>query len=769
MTSKTHWKQWIKLSISFLLIFGLNCGLAANHDNLKCSILNPNNAAWDQRIKYEIGPGSNDTGPVSLQCTTFNYINASVKWYQCKGYWGCDIDEVKKKLRKNKCFELDSTRSNKSSTATISIPRYKQYGCIVFNYSYVGSEFLDVVKYDFTDKCETRTPEDNVKWSLGCSYSEEHDCHVSPIRGLEIRVSLTRTAFLDISMQWDRPPKNEKHFYGYYFVLMRDQKKVLYNFCLTTVYNSSELRKYSFYIKNGRSHLNLTTTLKDYLKFESNYTLIMRALPYSESINIPLKILSAVEMCKQYTKQKNEIPLHCFMVQNLTLTEQCDTNMANISWVLPKNLPIKDFLNYSILEIDKDYIKKIPHDTNYHVINTKIKHIDRVHVHLVDKNGKKALGAYIDNPKCSTPSPKQKNRSSPTPTSASQKPTKSKLNPQSNVLQIGVAISLAVLLVAVLAGLIYFFRKRKPQTNTQFNVDENREVVLIVYPVGCKLLDKFVYRVASLINDLHMVPIAECIQTDEVAPNVAGFYFRYYEQASRIVMICTEPVNTANDYHNTFRYTYFNMIEEQCMRKGDKKKVTAIYLSPNERENIPPLLKERSFLLSDDLENFLIAVCKWRVGPKNKGFKKAKKSLQLSIDRVLSTRHSRCSKDACKKGELEADDKSRAISMSELTEQFSQYSTSTKEPCHLDINIGQFTEGRSQHAIAEGSSKENKINNGCVNYGRLTSIEERTFNEAKFHSVSIISDKKPKWIRFDLCKNRISPEPDDSVMETTEF
>ena len=107
--------------------------------------------------------------------------------------------------------------------------------------------------------------------------------------------------------------------------------------------------------------------------------------------------------------------------------------------------------------------------------------------------------------------------------------------------------------------------------------------------------------------------------------------------------------------------------------------------------------------------------------------------------------------------------------MSELTEQFSQYSTSTKEPCHLDINIGQFTEGRSQHAIAEGSSKENKINNGCVNYGRLTSIEERTFNEAKFHSVSIISDKKPKWIRFDLCKNRISPEPDDSVMETTEF
>ena len=121
------------------------------------------------------------------------------------------------------------------------------------------------------------------------------------------------------------------------------------------------------------------------------------------------------------------------------------------------------------------------------------------------------------------------------------------------------------------------------------------------------------------------------------------------------------------------------MIEEQCLFRVDKKRFMAIYLQTNGIANVSMVLKMQSNQIPNDLEKFLLAVRdmeKWFEYKKDfkqlfEGYAEAKENILTCIDTFNLSGHPRCFKSACKNGLIIDDERSRMMSMSDLTEQFS--------------------------------------------------------------------------------------------------
>ena len=451
------WTSWPTLGLVIVLLAIISDDSCAKKEVITCSSLNPEQSSWKEPILYEIGPGGKNSGNMTLQCLS-NNTNLSLQWYRCKNFYNCKQDKIKKKLSK-KCSLLRSTWTNTSSIPAsitdITPPDHYEGGCVVIKYLESDStsrsttdESYQTVRYEFTDACGTPLPTDRVLQRF-CSISQKAECKLSPPTGLDVRqVTLTMDAYPEVSIKWDQHPLNETHFYGYSLFLLKDLHYVE-ELCLTTKYNNSELAKTSFHTKAGQNYANLSNILAKPLEFSRNYTLNLFALPNSTKASVSFEILSVQTMCQKYEQEHNETPLHCYMVENLNLHENCETKIVNITWTLPKDLPREKFQNYSVFTLETDSLVKeqnIPYNENYHLINTSVTpiYIYTIHVQLVDSNGHRAHGAFATKKHCPTPPPTS------LPTNSTSTATTE--TPQPFMLAIVIISSMGLLVVALVSG-----------------------------------------------------------------------------------------------------------------------------------------------------------------------------------------------------------------------------------------------------------------------------------------------------------------------------
>ena len=696
---KNWWKTLSELYFGFLLLPAMNNNVHAQFDDLICVSLNPKQNSWNETIFYEIGPRSQNNGSMVLKCTSSS-TNLSLKWYKCNGFSKCKIEKLKTKINSRRCTQLISQLKNE---VYITPPNHRETGCVVMNAQGLSTR---AVKYTFGDICHTPTPTQPLLERYTCSLLNRSECKVSSPTGLNLSLSLTKTAYPEVTLYWDQHLRNETHFYGYSFALRKDSAHID-EICLTTIYKNKKLADTSFRAIGRRNYLNLSHVLSKPLKFEGNYTLKLAAMPVSEYASFSFEIPSAKDMCQAYERQSNETLLHCYFVHNLTLNENCENNIINVTWTLPKDLPKKQFSNFSRLTVGSKIIE-VSFDKNYYVIN-KSRNPQTVIVQLVDSDGNSAHSLSVTKHICL----------SPTTVVAPNKNTTSKpklKTSQSLIMQVAIIGSIASLFVVTLFVFIWVYRhkKGKNQFIRLISADPSspsEESVLLVYPGGCVELEKLVVAIAALLHSIDIEVIAECTHAQEAAPNIAGFYAHYSEYVNKVVLICTEPMTTENPYHCPFIYVYKNMVEEQCMRRSDRKRFLAMYLRSYEKENVPPLLQNHSYLIPNEFEEFILAVYGLKTWPgykndiltKLEGCARAKKELQAAINRLNLPEHPHCSGSACKNGELYGDEHSRVISMSELTEQYSVYT-------------------KGQDITSNNQYDHNDDHNGFTNYGRSSSV-----------------------------------------------
>ncbi|XP_065684662.1 uncharacterized protein LOC105850393 isoform X3 [Hydra vulgaris] len=615
-------------------------------------------------------------------------------WHEESSYISCEkmlkkqshyCKDVKPNaITKNDYYYLDNGVMGYFSQLLLDHVQQPHKGCILCTAIRGNSVVNAFTQYEYRDECGRPSHQEAAFTNYKICRSRsgynltKKKCWSSKPEGLEVFQKLDDLGFVDTYVKWKNPKgSNDGIIYGYEITVDKiNERETDYTCYIINRYDEIEnndmqnlLDKLKLSIEENSDHILYTANVSDLIGYrefsqQAEYNISVKVLPISEPATITFKESSQEDMCNDYYKKNNFLPLKCYMVTNIAVLNCFPNKLVNISWDIEKHINLKNLSGMiSIWWANcngNEFNHKLKMDQKYFVFHNKSSTCASGLIELTFSNTSGYPQYFSFN--CSE---KLKNE---------KKTAENKIAIYITAAALVTVLSICLALaIKFIRNFIYLLKKLQAFKNGKCvsfeeldiqNVSREGNIsVMIVRPRGCGILEELVLALANILNSNGINVLAEFLQAEKINnKGLAVVLQEDFEKADYVVILCTEPIGSPLEIHNSYKFVINQLLSNNALKGDSLSKYIAVYFDSCDKF-VPCYLHQRTYLLPTFFDAFILNLYGVqfpfptiisKMLKETREMVKKKKQFRLLCEKLKDSNHIDCDPNNCRKANFEA-------------------------------------------------------------------------------------------------------------------
>ncbi|XP_065668451.1 uncharacterized protein LOC136088521 isoform X2 [Hydra vulgaris] len=531
-------------------------------------------------------------------------------------------------ITKNDYYYIDNGVMGYFSQLLLDHVQQPHKGCIlctaVRNYSVVNA----FTQYEYRDECGRPSHQEAAFANYKICRSRsgynltKRKCWSSKPEGLEVFQKLDELGFVDTYVKWKNPKEsNDGIIYGYEITVDKINKgESDYTCYIVNRYDEIEnndmqnlLDKLKLNVEENNDHILYTANVSDLIGYrefsqQAEYNISVKVLPISKPATITFRESSQEDLCNDYYKKNNFLPLKCYMVTNITVLNCFPNKFVNISWDNEKYISLKNLTGMTNIWWT---------NCNGNEFNHKLK-IDQKYFVFYNKSSTCASGLIELTFSNTSGYPQYFSFN------CSEKFRKNEKKTAENKIAIYITVAALVAVLSICLALavkfirdfifllkkLQVFKYRRCHSLEESNIQnvflKDDIYVMIAYPHGCGILEELVFALGKIMCSKGINVLVDIFQPQKEAVEGLAGLLEDFEKADYVVVLCTEPMNSPYENHKHYKFVLDHLVlNSQVMDSNSKSKYIAVYFDSG-YEFVPRYLYQRKYFLPSLLDLFLL-------------------------------------------------------------------------------------------------------------------------------------------------------------------